>query len=205
MAAPDHSFADQDIKDAITTGEYARAWRQLTDLYALFIFRYCHGMLGGDAALAEDLTHQVLMAAGEGLPKFRARSSVKTWVLGIAHNMVRQEIGVRQRRQTVMSRYRDVADAIHPGHVGVATDGGYAALDDHLLSHEQQTQLKHALATLEPRARSIVLLRFGIGSRQAELSVPEIAEILGLSRSDAYRRLNLALAQLKKALDDELA
>ncbi|ETX07304.1 RNA polymerase sigma factor [Candidatus Entotheonella palauensis] len=205
MAAPEHPLADKTIKDAIAAGEYSRAWRLLTDIYAVVIFRYCYGMFGGDAVLAEDLTQQVLLAAGEGLPKFRAQSSVKRWVLGIAHNMVRQEIGTRQRRQTVMSRYRDIADAIHPGSSGASTHGGFPELDGHLSSREQQTRLRQAIATLEPRARSIVLLRFGIGTREAELSVAEIAEILGLSRSDAYRRLNMALTQLKKALDDEPA
>lgn len=205
MAAPEHPLTDKHVKDAIAAGEYSRAWRQLTEIYAVVIFRYCCGMLAGDATLADDLTQQVLIAAGEGLPKFRAQSSVKTWVLGIAHNMVRQEIGTRQRRQAVMSRYRDVTEAIHPGPSGTLSDGRFPELDGHLLSHEQQTQLRQAIETLEPRARSIVLLRFGIGTREAELTVSEIAEILGLSRSDAYRRLNIALAQLKKALDDDPA
>ncbi|PON18534.1 hypothetical protein C2W62_07485 [Candidatus Entotheonella serta] len=208
LAGPEHPLADKDVKDAIAAGEYSWAWRRLAETYAAVIFRYCYGMLGGGATLAEDLTQQVLMAAGEGLPKFRAQSSVKTWVLGIAHNMVRQEIGTRQRRQAVMSRYRDVADTIHPSppsHFRMLSDGGLSELGNQLLSREQHTKLRQALAMLEPRARSIVLLRFGIGTREAELSVVEIAEILGLSRSDAYRRLSMALTQLKKALDDEPA
>ncbi len=205
MATPEHPLADKAIQDAIAAGEYSRAWRQLSDIYAVVIFRYCYGMFSGDAILAEDLTQQVLLAAGEGLPKFRAQSSVKRWVLGIAHNMVRQEIGTRQRRQSVMSRYRDVADAVHPGPSGASADGGFPELDEYLFAHERQAQLRQAIAALEPRARSIVLLRFGIGTRDAELSVSEIAEILGLSRSDVYRRLNMALTQLKKALDDEPA
>ncbi|WP_143301438.1 RNA polymerase sigma factor, partial [Candidatus Entotheonella palauensis] len=191
-------------------GEYARAWRQLADIYTVVIFRYCYEMFGGDAALAEDLTQQVLMAAGEGLPKFRAQSSVKRWVLGIAHNMVRQEIGTRQRRRDIMSRHRDISEAIHRGHTGpplaeALADSGFPSFDTHLFAQQQQAKLREAIATLEPRARSIVLLRFGIGTREAELSVAEIAEILGLSRSDVYRRLNTALIQLKKALDDEPA
>ncbi len=205
LAAPEHPLEDRAIKDAIAAGEYARAWHQLSDIYAAVILRYCYGMFGGNAILAEDLTQQVLLAAGEGLPKFRAQSSVKRWVLGIAHHMVRQEIGTRQRRQTVMSRYRDVAEAVHPSPAEAPADRGLPELDNHLVSHEQQAQLRRIIATLEPQARSIVLLRFGIGMREVELSIAEIAEILGLSRSDVYRRLNMALAQLKKALDDELA
>ncbi len=187
---------DGDIKTAIAIGEYAKAWHLLTESYGTAVFRYCHGMLNGDTALAEDLAQQALVAAGESFPKFRGTSAVKTWLLGIAHNMVRREIRTRQQRGAIISKYRDIGEAAHI-HSVKAPDVG-------VLDQEQQTTLNRAINTLEPTARSIVLLRYGIGKRENELAIRDIADILGLSRSDAYRRLNAALAQLKKELSDDL-
>jgi DNA-directed RNA polymerase specialized sigma subunit len=45
-------------------------------------------------------------------------------------------------------------------------------------------------------------MRFGVGVAN-ELSVEEIATILGLSRASAYRKLKEALARLRRMVHDE--
>jgi DNA-directed RNA polymerase specialized sigma24 family protein len=47
-----------------------------------------------------------------------------------------------------------------------------------------------------------VIMRFGVGVTH-ELSVAEIAQIVGISRASAYRRLQEALTRLRRIMDDE--
>ena len=51
------------------------------DLIYRFSYRLC-----GQAADAEDLTQEVVLAAYEGLGRFAGRSSLRTWLYGIALN-----------------------------------------------------------------------------------------------------------------------
>ena len=63
-----------------------------------------------------------------------------------------------------------------------------------MLSREWLARLTWALDRLTPEDRSILIMRFGVGVSH-ELSAPEIAQILGISRAAAYRRLQEALAR----------
>jgi RNA polymerase sigma factor (sigma-70 family) len=69
-------------------------------------------------------------------------------------------------------------------------------------SQEWLARLTWALDQLTPEDRSILIMRFGIGVPH-ELSAAEIAQILGISRAAAYRRLQEALARLRRILHDD--
>ena len=64
------------------------------------------------------------------------------------------------------------------------------------------TRLQWALTQLLPEERSVLVMRFGIGVSH-ELSATEIAQILGLSRAGAYRKLHEALARLRRIMHDD--
>lgn len=58
--------------------------------------------------------------------------------------------------------------------------------------------LRQALKTLSEKERELLLLRYA-----NELSVGEIASIMGISRFAVYRRINSAITALKKSLREE--
>lgn len=64
--------------------------------------------------------------------------------------------------------------------------------------HMADLELALALEALDPQLREIVELRFDQG-----LSVSEVAQVLGISRFTASRRLRRALAELRGLLSDE--
>jgi RNA polymerase sigma-70 factor (ECF subfamily) len=57
--------------------------------------------------------------------------------------------------------------------------------------------VRAALADLAPRDREVIALRFHAG-----LETAEVAEVLGVSRSNAATLLHRAMTKLREALDD---
>ncbi len=183
---------DQQIQATIVAGDGRRTLELLARTYLETVFHYCCRMLNGDRVLAEDVTQQVFEEACKGIAEFREESSVKTWLLAIAHNLALREVQRRGRRARLLDTH--AAEVTTRVHTAPAPE-----LESEVLSQEWLGRLQWALGQLEPAARSILLLRFG-GERREELPTAEIAQILGVSRATTYRRLQEALAQLKRMM-----
>jgi len=142
------------------------------------LVRYAALLTGGDLRDADDLVQEALVrtfARGRPLREVAA-----------AEAYVRQAIlrafvdGYRRRRTWGTVRHLAGVSAVVP-----STDAGTdAALD-----------VRAALATLRPRPRACVVLRF-----YDDLTVAEIAERLGLARGTVKRYLFDAVAELEALL-----
>lgn len=136
----------------------------------------------GDRALAEDMladTFEKVLTTRRGFD--RRRASEKTWLYTIALNRLRDHA----RRAGAESR------AIERAAVEVSAGEGVGALD---LAESRQS-LSAALATLSTEEREAVALRYG-----ADLSVPEVARVLGESVTTMEGRVYRALRKLREAL-----
>jgi RNA polymerase sigma factor (sigma-70 family) len=133
----------------------------------------------GDRALAEDLLADAFERALRSRVKFdRRRGSEKTWLYAIALNLLRDHA----RRAGAEGRaYERVSDA------GPARDP-FAGV-------EARDELGRALAVLSAEEREAIALRFG-----AELTVPEMAEVLGEPLTTVEGRVYRALRKLREAL-----
>jgi RNA polymerase sigma-70 factor (ECF subfamily) len=137
----------------------------------------------GDRALAEDLLADAFERALRARRRFdRRKASEKTWLYAIALNCLRDHA----RRQAAESRAMSRA-----GGSEVATEAGVAGVEDRDL-------VQRALATLSAEEREAIALRFG-----AELSNPEIAEVLGESLTTVEGRVYRALRKLRDRLGDD--
>jgi RNA polymerase sigma factor (sigma-70 family) len=133
----------------------------------------------GDRALAEDLLADAFERALRGRAKYdRKRASAKTWLYAIALNLLRDHA----RRAAAESRAYDRA--------GSAGEGA-----DPFAGVEARDELGRGLATLSAEEREAIALRFG-----AELTVPEIAQILGEPLTTIEGRVYRALRKLREAL-----
>ena len=130
-----------------------------------------------------------------GIARYRGESSLKTWLLAIAHHQCLKEIATRERRGSILRQHRD--DVVAHLH-----DDPPLLAESAVRSQEWLARLTWALDQLNPEDRSIVIMRFGIGVPH-ELSAAEIAQILGISRAAAYRRLQEALARLRRVMHDD--
>jgi RNA polymerase sigma-70 factor (ECF subfamily) len=132
----------------------------------------------GDRALAEDLLADAFERALRGRVKYdRKRGSAKTWLYAIALNLLRDHA----RRAAAESRAYD--------RVGIGEGA------DPFAGVEARDELGRGLAVLSAEEREAIALRFG-----AELTVPEIAEILGEPLTTIEGRVYRALRKLREAL-----
>jgi RNA polymerase sigma factor (sigma-70 family) len=135
----------------------------------------------GDRALAEDLLADAFERALRARRRFDVRrGSQKTWLYSIALNVLRDHL----RRAAAEGRALERA--------GGAPE---AAGDVRLESLGEREALSAALATLAPEEREAIALRFG-----AELTVPEMAKLLGEPLTTVEGRVYRALRKLRERL-----
>ena len=133
----------------------------------------------GDRALAEDLLADAFERALRSRVKYdRKRGSEKTWLYAIALNLLRDHA----RRVAAEGRAYE--------RVGAGDDAG-----DGFLGIEARDEIGRALQVLSGEEREAISLRFG-----AELTVPEIAVVLGEPLTTIEGRVYRALRKLREAL-----
>jgi RNA polymerase sigma-70 factor (ECF subfamily) len=132
----------------------------------------------GDRALAEDLVADAFERAYRSRRRFdRRRGSERTWLYAIALNALRDH----QRRTSSETRALE--------RVGVPGEEAPAA------GIEDRDELQRALAGLAAEEREAIALRFG-----AELTVPEMADLLSLPLTTVEGRVYRALRKLRERL-----
>ena len=133
-----------------------------------------------DRATAEDVTAQAFERAYRRRRSYRpGRGSADAWVFGIARNAALDELRKRKRRARLES---DPAEAEAP------------APEDQADLALRREVVRAALAQLDPRERDMVALKFMGG-----LSNAEIADVLGLSESNAGTKLHRTITKLREA------
>lgn len=152
----------------------------LIDEHAEAVFRVANGILRSPS-LAEDAVQETMIKAWQGLPRFRGDSSLRSWILRIAHNTAISML--RRRRESVMAP-QDMPELIG----GIDPARSSAALSDLRL-------VRAALEELDELSRSAVILREVEG-----MSYQEIAETLEVPVSTVKTRLLRARRHLADAI-----
>jgi RNA polymerase sigma factor (sigma-70 family) len=157
------------------------AREQFEELYrssAADVYAYVASMLR-DRAAAEDVTSLAFERAFRRRALFDVhRGSARSWLFAIARNAALDELRRRRRTGALM---HDVADE------AVDEEG----LDALLV--ERRLLVREGLASLEPREREVILLKF-----LGRLSNAELARVLRCSESNAGTRLHRAIERLRE-------
>ena len=135
--------------------------------------------LCGNAALAEDLTQETLVAAWKSLRRYDGRCKLFTWLCAILLNQYRNSL----RKKLPLALDPDAnepIDSLNPP-------------DQALLASEQAATVQARIAALSPKHRQVIFLRFYL-----ENSLDEIAAALGCSVGTVKSRLFHALQNLRK-------
>ncbi len=151
---------------------------RLYDLHADYVFRVLR-RLGVDAAHVEDAVQDVFMVVLSRAESFEGRSSLRTWLYGIALRVARAH---RRRRQT-----EPLEDASLDGDArGPARETEHA---------EELRLLGALLAELEEPFREAFVL-----AEIEQLTAPEIAEVTGVKLNTVYSRIRLGRQRFEAAL-----
>jgi RNA polymerase sigma factor (sigma-70 family) len=163
--------------------DFARLYdEEVWHVYAFFGYRVA------TRAEAEDLTQLTFERALRASDRYdERRGSPRTWLMAIARNLLIDHY--RQRR----SREVSLLD-------GEGLRREVEARQDHGRDLGLSADLADALATLTPREREILALRFG-----GDLNGPGIAKLTGLSLSNVQQILSRSLRRLREELDPSLA
>jgi RNA polymerase sigma-70 factor, ECF subfamily len=147
-----------------------------------------------DGDVADTLTQECFLRAFAKRASFRGECRLETWLLRIAVNLARDH--ARNRRA---SFWRKLI-----GLDGIASASDWQEPRDHnpspertLLAREQLDAVWSALSDLSPQQREIFLLRFG-----EEMSLAEVASLLGLQVGSVKAQLSRAIAKLRGMLKE---
>ena len=146
-----------------------------------------------DADVAETLTQDCFWKAYRGRGAFRGESSLNTWLMHIAVNLVRDH--TRSRRfQFWRTAKKDAVDS----------DTTYEWLPDRSISPEQRASLNEqvqavwrATENLSERQRTVFVLRF-----VEEMNISEIAQAAGLTENAVNVHLFRAVRAIRKRLKE---
>jgi RNA polymerase sigma-70 factor (ECF subfamily) len=150
------------------------------------------GMLGR-CSEAEDVGQETFMRFYKSLRRFKGESSVGTYLIRIAINLSINELKRRQRR----NRFFHVSS--EPGIEMESLPAEHSSSNPSPEQEEKKTFVQQALQKLEPRFRSVIVLRLIDG-----YSTKETAQILKLPTGTVLSRLARAQMKLKKILGPSL-
>jgi RNA polymerase sigma-70 factor (ECF subfamily) len=152
-------------------------------------FRRVYGYVASllrDPSAAEEVTAQAFERAYRKRATFRpGRGSAEAWLFGIASKAALDELRHRRRRATLETESVDECWCAGPAELAE--------------NEERRAAVRRALASLGPRERDLVALKFAGG-----LSNVEIAGVVGLSPSNTGTRLHRAVQKLREACREEL-
>lgn len=177
---------DEQITAKISAGAFREALCELAQAYSTQVGRFCAGVVGSRAE-ADELMQETFIEAWAAMPRFRAESSARAWLFGIARRICIRHLRKRDRRAGLTERWG-------PNGAGVARPEG-GGPDDRAARTQEKALLHRALAGLKPDLRQAVLLRY-----QAGLEHAEIATSLGIRPAAARKRVSLGIQALRVAL-----
>lgn len=144
--------------------------------HASAVYRYARSRL--PAAEAEDVVAEVFAVAWR---KGELADNPRAWLLGVARRVMANQVRAQQRRNALVERVR--AHPVPAGQDGVRLVG-------------ELDELRRALALLRPADREVIALLAA-----AELSTPEVAQVLGCTTATAATRVHRARRRLRAAYE----
>lgn len=150
--------------------------------HARFVFRVLR-RLGVAAKDVEDVCQDVFVVVHRKLPEFAHRSSVRTWLYGIA---LRCASDYRRRAHVV----REAPNAIETVELTIDADQ-----PDAIAQRQARAVLDRIIDGLDDDKRAVFVLY-----ELEELTMAEVAEVVGCPLQTAYSRLSAARAAVEAAM-----
>lgn len=152
----------------------------LMNQYGNSVLRMCYVYLK-DYQLAEDMAQETFVRVYQHYEEFHNLSSIKTWIIQIAINLCKNQMRTHWWKER-----------FHQEIIEVEADGYYESfLDRQMVLTE--------ISKLSVKYREVILLYY-----YQELTIREIADVLGEKESTIKARLVRAREKLKPELKEEL-
>jgi RNA polymerase sigma-70 factor, ECF subfamily len=168
-------LTDEAIVALLRAGDES-AWRRICEDFGAPLYRYCYWLAAADAAAAEDLRQETLLAAVSCIADYRGEVPVFAWLRGIARHKA-SDTRRRQRRHVALDEAGDARAAEASPEAGA-------------ISTERNAQVVDTLWSLPEDYRTALLARY-----MEEESVESVAARLGRS----YKATESVLSRARQA------
>ncbi|MBI5487479.1 MAG: RNA polymerase sigma factor [Deltaproteobacteria bacterium] len=178
-------MSDEALLAACGAGD-AAALGALFDRHHASVYRFLSRLAGTDSASLDDLVQTTFLEVRRGARRFGGRAAVRSWIFGVAANVVRHQVRGEIRRKSILQ-----ACASLPALAGTTP---HQALE----RRELVERLGAALRTLSHDLRAAFVL-----CELEEVPGIEAARVLGVREGTLWRRLHEARRALRAAIDGE--
>jgi len=197
MVEPNQDYlAELQLRDRILAGNREAA-DQFFNRHLDTLYEFVHYRVGADRALAEDLVQDTMLEAVRSLERFDGRSTLHTWLCGIAKNKIREW---RKKRRPVL--VEDLLDETDEQIDSILEEVDREPLPEWILERRETRELVGAtLSSLPPDYRSALVAKYVDGQ-----SVSEIGRELGRGEKAAesvLTRARLAFSRVFQLLSKE--
>jgi RNA polymerase sigma-70 factor, ECF subfamily len=177
-------LSDLALRDRILAGDRDAA-EYLFQAHFEGLYEFAHYRVGGDRTQAEDVVQDTFLVALEGLRNFDGRSSLQTWLCGIAKNKIRT-----QRRKRRPMALEDALDEASGEIDELLSRVDSEPLPEWILEKRETKDLVGAtLSTLPPDYRRALVEKYVDGKSVAEIGA-------GLAKSEKATESLLTRARL---------
>jgi RNA polymerase sigma factor (sigma-70 family) len=174
--------SDEMLMLAYAAGD-AEAFDTLFGRYRTRLYRLL-ARLSGDPGLAEDLVQKVFLRVHEARKRYRPGAPFRTWIVGIAFNLWKDELARSHRRHEILVGY-DPSERRGSGADGEGSESELCGL------------VRRAVLSLPEGQRAVLVL-----SRYHDMSYDEVAVALGISVGAVKLKAHRAFERLRKLLRD---
>ena len=175
------SLPDAELMLRVGQGEHT-AYEVLYERYAQRLGGFFLRMLAYDTAKAEDMLQDLFIRVWTYRASYRAAQPFTTWLYAMAYNLCKNDY----RHQEVCQSY--VAEcSLH--------EEPTTTTDEAIERNELHQLLRHAVQALPETQRDAFLLHY-----DEELTVPEVARIVGCPEGTVKSRLATALQAIKRQM-----
>ena len=176
--------SSDDLIARVQSGD-REAFGLIFEHHSRFIYKFIYAMLG-DQSLAEELTQETFLGAYKGIHALRGEAQLKTWLCGIAKNVVYKSL--RSNRKEGMKSGGEIESLD-------VVDKKNLPPDREFLSKELNQKISSALAKLDEDKRLVFTLK-----ELQNLSYQEISEITGFTIPKLKTDLHRAKNEMRGAL-----
>lgn len=171
--------SDVELVEAWRSGD-TKAGGELFDRHFASIHRFFHNKVGEGL---EDLVQQTFLRCTEGVERFRNDSSFRTYLFGVAHNLLREHIKRKHSRPQEVDFSR-----LSIEQTGIGPSSALGKRAEHRLLLEGLRRI--------PFDNQVVLELY----YWEELSASQMGSILGIPEGTVRHRIRRAKSELRRAL-----
>ena len=177
------ALTDAELMQRIGRGEH-KAFDTLYYRYARRLGGFFLRMLAYDTAKAEDMVQELFARVWTYRKEYRSDQPFASWLYAMAYNLCKNEYRHETIRQAYVEELRQREEA---------TDEPAKAME----RNELRRHLRQAVQSLPTAQRDAFLLHY-----DEELTIPEVAHIIGCPEGTVKSRLYTALESVKRIMNE---